>query len=162
MNFVCVLFVIRCACIYAYVHYFVLLVYIYTCTYIHECGCTRMCLCARVGVKHVFIFICICDACMVAWYSDLDPFSEIRTRYRRFGVVPVMDPISKRFEGRSMGWSGDSYRFMQWRPDDDLILKPRHFMWVFAFVLFSQITISSSVYMLLVLLYETIYFTLSV
>jgi len=68
---------------------------VYTLVCVCECGCTRMRLCARVGVKHVFIFIYICDACIVAWYSDPNPFSEIRTRYGRFGVVPVMDPISR-------------------------------------------------------------------
>ena len=78
-------------------------VYIYLCVCVCECGCTRMCLCACVGVNNVFIFICICDACMVAWYSDPDLFSELRTRYGRFGVVPVMEMISRRFEGRSMG-----------------------------------------------------------
>ena len=74
--------------------------------------------------------------CSVACYNISDLFGKIRTRYWRFGLVPVMDPIHRRFEDRSMRWSIDQYRFMQWRPDDDSFPISRHFMWVFILVYF--------------------------
>ena len=40
------------------------------------------------------------------------------------------------------GWSGDPYRFVQWRPDSDSVSKPYHFMWVFAFGLFLYLPLS--------------------
>jgi len=51
-----------------------------------------------------------------------DP-SPIRI-YARYG------PINWRFEDRPMGWSGDPYQFVQWKPDGDSDLTPRHFKWV--------------------------------
>jgi len=74
---------------------------------------------------------------MLLLQGDPDPFGEIWTHYRRFGLELVMDPMHWRFENRPMGWSVDQYRFVQWRPEGDSVTKLRHFMWVFAFVLFS-------------------------
>ena len=48
------------------------------------------------------VFMCTCvRVCSVAWQSVLDPFGKIRTRYRRFGFVLVVDPIDWQFENRS-------------------------------------------------------------
>jgi len=77
-------------CTYMYIMY---MVYsgVYACVYMYisgVCTCTGACL-------DEFM-------CLVACCSDLDPFGEIRTRYWRFGVVLVMDPIHRRFEDRSV------------------------------------------------------------
>ena len=72
--------------------------------------------------------VCLCVIMSwVACCSGSDPFGEIRTRYRRLRVVPAINPIVRRFENRSMGWSRDPYQFVQWRPDGDSISKPCHF-----------------------------------
>ena len=44
--------------------------------YMYVCGYTRMCPYARVGAKHVFMFICMC---LVARYSISNSFGKIRT-----------------------------------------------------------------------------------
>jgi len=105
-------YVYTCICIYMGVHF---------CVYVHVC-------------KSVFMFTFIC---MIAWYSDTDPFSEIETRCRRFIIVFVINLIHWRFEDLPMRWSGDPYRFMQWRPYGDSDPKSRHFMGVFVLMLFT-------------------------
>ena len=97
---------------------------------------------------YVFVYHRVC---MVAFYSDPDPFGEIRICYGRFGVVLVMDPIQWRFEDRPMIWSRDSYQFVRWRPDNDSIPKSRHFMWMFVLMLFSYLSLIISNCVLLAL-----------
>ena len=80
----------------------------------------------------IYIVWCI-HACMIAYYSVMDPFGKIRIGYGRFKVVPVMDPIPWRFEDRTMRWFKDPYRFVQWRLDSDSDPKPHHFVWVFVY-----------------------------
>ena len=104
------------------------------------CTCVgvRVCVCMHVWVlsMHLYLFVC-----SVACYSVSDPFGEIRTQLQetrtRSRFVLVVDPIHRRFENRSMGWSVDQYRFVQWRPDGDSVSKPHHFMWMFVLVSFS-------------------------
>jgi len=110
--------------------------------YVHICviPCIYV-LCVYVGIYvyvYKYVYICVCTSkcvfgCMSQRYG---PTHEIWTRS---GFVFAVEPIHWRFEDRPMGWFGDSYRFVQWRPDDDSDPKPRHFMWVFAFVLFSYL-----------------------
>jgi len=70
--------------------------------------------------------------------SVSDPFGEIRTNLQETQTqsefVLVVDPIHKQFEDRSIGWSVDQNWFVQWRPDDDSVPKPHHFMCVFFLV----------------------------
>jgi len=70
--------------------------------------------------------------------------TAFRTRLVR--SVPIagdsyLCPLCTRYAGDSKKtnnrWSRDSYRFVQWRSDDDSNSKPRHFMWVSALVSFS-------------------------
>ena len=75
----------------------------------------------------------------------MDSFVRSELGNGRFEFIPVIDPIHWRFEDRSMRWSSDPYRFVQWRPDGDSVRKPRHFMWVFALVPLSLFTVLSSV-----------------
>jgi len=49
-------------------------VYVYL--YMYVCGYTRLCPYARVGAKHVFMFICLC---FVTCYSISDSFGMIQT-----------------------------------------------------------------------------------
>ena len=58
--------------------------------YVHICMCIPVCGCVNVYVRE---FICL-----VACYSDTDPFGEIRARCRRFRLVFVVSPIYWRFE----------------------------------------------------------------
>ena len=107
-------------------------VYAYLYTYVY--GYMRICPYACVGVKRVFIFICMC---LVACCSDSDPFVRSKLGNMIFGFVSILDAMHRRFEDRFMGWSVDQYGFMQWRPDGDSVSKPRHFMWVFVLMSFS-------------------------
>jgi len=50
-----------------------------------------------------------------------------------------MNLIHWRFKDWPMGWFREPYWFIQWRPDGDSDPKSRHFMWVFALVLFSNL-----------------------
>ena len=47
--------------------------------------------------------------------------------YVRYG------PNRWRFKNWPMKWSGDSYWFVQWRPESDSVPKLRHFIWVFVY-----------------------------
>ena len=75
--------------------------------YTHICVC--MWVYARVACLYGYMRECILcvywlpilSVCSVASYSDPDPFGEIRTHYRRFEFVLVVDPIDWRFENRS-------------------------------------------------------------
>ena len=107
--------------------------YVYTCIYV----------CGRVYTYVICVGInCPPSLCMVVWYNVTDQFGEIRTYYRRFRFVLIMNPIWWRFKNRPMRCSVDQYQFMQWRPDDDSVLKSRHFMWVFTLVSFSYLSLS--------------------
>ena len=106
----------------------------------YVCGYTHMCPYARVGVLAcIYIYLYVLVAC----YSISDLFGEIWTQLQeirtRFGSVLVVDPIHRRFEDRSMGWSVDQYQFMQWRPDGDSVSKSHHFKWVFVLMPFSYL-----------------------
>ena len=48
----------------------------------------------------------------------------------------TFDPIHWQFQDRPMRRSRNSYWFIQWRPEGDLDLKPRDFMWVFVLTSF--------------------------
>ena len=108
--------------------------------------CTCMCTCACVCIY-------ACARCVLQRFRthsrDADLFGKIRTCYRRFRFVPVMNLIHRRFEDRSMGWSADSYRFVQWTPDGNSVPKLRHFMWVFVLMLILYLLLLVCVYMLL-------------
>ena len=78
---------------------------------------------------------------LVACYSVLDPFGEIRTQLQetrtRSRFVLVVDSIQWRCEDRPMGWFIDPYRFVQWRPDGNSVPKQRQLiMWVFVLLHF--------------------------
>jgi len=110
----------------------------YVCVYLYMYvyRCTRMCRCARVGIKCTFIFICM-FGCVLQYFGSVwwDP-DQLQKTQTRFRFMLVMDPIHRQSEDRPMGWSVDPYRFVQWRPDGDLVPKSRHFMWVFVLVHF--------------------------
>ena len=118
-----------------YVLYVYMLLYTCTSTFMY---CIRLSVCLSTCVI-MFKYVWICDMCTVACFSDSDPFCEIRTRCWRFRFVLVMDQIHRRFEDRSMGWSVDQYRFVQWIPDSNSVLKLRYFMWVFVLMSFSSL-----------------------
>jgi len=128
--------VCACACVCGYVYNVYVSICMSSCVYryMYVWGCTRMCLCARVGMLECIYVTCICS---VVCCSDSDSFVQYKLSNGRFRVVPIMDPIPWQFEDLSMRWSADLYQFMHWRPDNDSISKPRHFMLVFALVLFS-------------------------
>ena len=116
------------------------------------------------GYIPVCVYICILVISCV-WMRVIaisDSFGEIRTCYMRFRLVAVMDPIYWRFEDRSMRWPGDPYRFVQWRPDEDSVPKPHHFMWVFAFVLFPNLLLPIAICVLLVSFHVTMWYILPV
>ena len=79
---------------------------------------------------------------------DPDPLRQIWS-------YVVMDPISRRFEDWSMGWSGDSQRLVQWRSYGNSVPKSRHFMWVLAFISFPYLPLSVGIYILLVSFHVT-------
>ena len=111
----------KCICVYMYV-----LVYI----------CIVLCMCTGV-YQYVYIFVFVwVHVCSFACCSVSDSFVQFELSNKRFGVVPVMDPILWRFEDRPMRWSRDQYRFVLWRSDSDSISKLHHFMWVFVLVYF--------------------------
>ena len=129
---------------YVYSMYVCMCLLVYVSVYVYVC----------IMLVCVYVYVCVCISscvCMVASYSDPNPFDEIRTRYGRFGVVLVMDPIHWRFEDRPMGWAGDSYQFVRWRPDSNPVPKPRHFMWVFVLMSFPYLPLIISNYVLLAL-----------
>ena len=99
------------------------------------CGCTRKCLRVCLWSVYVyrgmFVWVHVFD-CVLWHFGPIwwDP-TRLRKTRTRFGLVLVMDLIQWRFKNWFMGWSIDQYRFMMWRPEGDLVPKPRHFMWVF-------------------------------
>ena len=94
------------------------------------------------------VWVCISDVCIriiCVWLRGTAMQTYlVRFRFgnRRFGFVSTVDPIYWRFEDRSIGWSGDSYWFVQWRSDGDSVSKSHYFMWMFALVLFSCLLLS--------------------
>jgi len=72
--------------------------WVYTYVHVHVC-------------KRVFMCTCIHEY-LIACYSILDSFVRSELGNKRLKVVPVMDPIHRRFEDWSMGWSVDQYRFV--------------------------------------------------
>ena len=122
------------------------LVWVYICIYVivyvyiwvHVWVCMLECV-------HVYVdcMCCVCCICVHVSISVQLRVAAFRTRscYPNLitgdGFLLAEDTIHWRFEDRPMGWSGDSYRFVQWRPDDDSVLKLRHFRWVFVYWSFS-------------------------
>jgi len=93
---------------------------------------TYMCLCMCV---HVCLYVeYINYVCLVVWYSDTD--SLVRS-----GVFAVK-LIHWRFEDWPAGRFGDTYRFVLWRLDSDLVPKSHHVMWVFTLVSFPYFSLS--------------------
>ena len=95
--------------------------------YTYICGCTRIFMRVYCEV-YTCTRVCLCEfMCLVAYYSVLDSFGDIRTQLQetrtRSRFVLVVDPIQWRFEDRPMGWFIDPYRFLQWRPDGDSVPK---------------------------------------
>ena len=90
--------------------------------YINICVgvCIYVCLCIIVWVCTCVTILCVgvnfpfLSLCFVACYNDSDSFVWSELGNKSFGFVPVMDPIHKWFEDRTIGWSGGSYRFLQW------------------------------------------------
>ena len=128
---------------------------LYVCVYLYSVGYT--CICVHVWVyERVIMFMCACG-CVVqrfrpVWWNS-DPLREIR-----FGAR--YEPIHWRFEDRPMGWSEDSYRFMQWRPHGDSVPKRRHFMWVFALVHFLIYSYQCCLYITCIISYDhLLYYT---
>jgi len=114
--------------VYAWMGMYIMYVCICILVYMYVFWC-RVCV---FGVR--MSSVCSCKfMCLVVWHSVSDLFGKIRTRCKRFRFVLVMDSMGWRSEDRPMRWSRDSYRFVQWRPDDDSDLKSRHFMWVFVY-----------------------------
>ena len=96
-----------CVCIYN------MYVCVYSCVHTHThismyvCMYVAVNVCMHVWCACVGMHMCECvnsplSLYMVAWYSDTDLFGEIRTRYRRLGLVFVMDPRHWRLEDRPM------------------------------------------------------------
>ena len=124
-------------CVYSYVcMYFGVPLCVCTCgvrVWVHI-GCI-MCVCVCVDSPS---FLCVRLCAKVMRTSSWDP-DQLQETQTRSGFIFTVDPIHRRFKDRPMGWFGDSYRFVQWRPDDDSLPKSRHFMWVFVLVLFSNL-----------------------
>jgi len=102
------------------------------CIYISRCF-MYVCTCI-----YVYVYLCV----LVAYCSDSDSLVRSELGNGRFRFVPVMDPIQMRFENWPIGWFGDLYRFVQWRPDHDSDSKSRNFIWAFALVLFPHLPLS--------------------
>ena len=150
-NCACLLHVlgIHTECLHMYMYVYKL-IYVYesVCIYIYvhmrAWNCVRMCILVYTYVyvctwvyTYVSVYSGVCLACiyvymyvLVACYSVLNPFGELRTSYRTSDPIQVrvvVDPIQWGFEDRSIGWSVDQYQFVQWRPDGDSVPKLRHF-----------------------------------
>ena len=109
-----------CGCMYVYFMYW--FVHVWIIMYICLCG--------------LFVYVgCVLQRCGTRTRL-YDPNSVTRDP-DSIEFVLVVDPIHWRFKDRSIGWSKDSYWFVQWRPDGDSDTKPRHFMWVFFVYLLS-------------------------
>ena len=114
----------------------------------------------------IWVYMCVyVYECMFVWVHGLgcvlhrlDPFGEIRTHCKRLKFVFVNDPIHWRFEDQPIGWYGDSYRFVQWRPDGDSVLEPRHFMWVFVYWSISILVFLPYCFMWMCILFWIIFF----
>ena len=107
-----------CVCIY---------LCMYRCMYVYACGSVY------IMCTYVFVYQRVR---LVACYSVSDLLGRSKLGNRRFRFVPILDPIPRWLEDRSMGWSVGQYRFVQWRPDGVSVPKPCHFMWVFVLMSF--------------------------
>ena len=122
---------------------------VYVCVYLYTYVGVRVCVEILESVFSVYLYLIMCwlratvfRICSVR----SGPLQETRTRS---GFVLVVNPIHRQFEDRSIGRSEDQYRFVQWRPDDDSVPKPRHFMWVFVLMSFSYLPLSIYICILL-------------
>ena len=77
-------------------------------------------LCVRVTIC-VWLYVIVMQTCLCTLNPVIEDPDQIWI-YVRYG------PDRWRFKNRPMKLSEDSYWFMQWRPDGDLVLKLRHFM----------------------------------
>ena len=125
-------------------------------------ACIYVCILVYVYVW-VYTYVYACMLWSVYMYESMFVWVHVfgcvlqRFRFVRWDPDPIrinacVDPIHTRFEDRSMRWSVDQYRFVQWRPHDDSVPKPRHFMWVFVIV---DLPLSVCIYMLLLSFYVT-------
>jgi len=101
----------------------------YVCVYIyiHVCilVCVYVCMWGYVYNVCVCLYIIVSIRLRVTAFQTRSVRSELGNG--RFELVPVVDPIHRRFEDWPMGWLGDLYRFMQWRTDGDSVSKPPSF-----------------------------------
>ena len=96
-------------------------------------ACVYVYMCIYVVCVSVRAHVCV-SSCVRLYVAAIQTCScDLNSTMRWFRFVPIMDPIQWRFKDRPIRWSGDPYRFVQWRPDDDSNSKPRHFMWVFVY-----------------------------
>jgi len=136
-------------CVYLYIyiwvciHYF-MCVYTFICVHVWVCEC--MCMISFVWLHITAFQTHSCDPNSVTGDSNLCRYGPNTLAIRR----------------TTHGMSGDSYQFVQWRPDGDLDPKLRHFMWVFAFVLFSYLPLSIGNCVLLVSFHVIVWFILPV
>ena len=149
-------FILTCEyCVNMYVCVYVC-IFIYMGVYTLLYVCVHVYLCARVGMWmcvwfHVF-------GCVTAFQTrSCDPNSVMGD-----SNLCCYGPDTLAIRRTTHGMSGDSYQFVQWRPDGDLDPKLRHFMWVFAFVLFPYLPLSIGNCVLLVSFHVIVWFILPV
>jgi len=141
----------ECVCVWVCVCYIKCICMYIMCVIIFGVYVYMMCM-HEIECIHVYVCMCVCYIimCMTPWViaccSDLDSFVRSELGNRRSRLRVRCDPMHWRFEDRSMGWSGDPYRFVQWRPDGDSDTKSRHFMWVFVLMLFLYLLLPVGVY----------------
>jgi len=100
--------------------------------------------------------ICVCESCVqLRVAAIMNSFVRSELSNGRFSLVLVMDPTRRRFEDRHMSRLRDTYRFVQCRPYGDSDPKSRHFMSVFARIIFLFIIVSI-IYILLVSFHVTL------
>ena len=140
------------ACVCVYNVRMCILVYMHVCMGIH----------VYMGYVHVngymlvWVHVCSVTCCII-----LDSLVRFELGSGRIEFAFVVDPIHGWFKDRSIGWSVDLYRFMQWRPDGNSVPKLHHFMWVFVLVS-SLLLLSVGIYVLLVSFHVTVCYILAV
>ena len=111
------------------------------CTYVYTCVCVCMWRYPRAYARVACVYgymceytLCVCvdsPTSLCVWlHVTSDSFVRSELVNGRFEFVSILNPIHRRFEDQLIRWSRDSYRFMQWRPNGDSVLKSCHFMWV--------------------------------
>ena len=124
------------SCKYMYIY---VCIEVYVCVYSYRCMHVgiRVCIYMQVWVLSLYLCLYVCVGCVLQYFGpvwwDPNPATGDPDPIR---ICALVDPIHRWFEDRSMRWSIDQYRFVQWRSDGDSIPKPRYFMWVFVLVHF--------------------------